>query len=521
MSTVIKLLLFLMIFAATALFNIIQIDIRFEEIRYLLGTIASTDEISNTFGIVARYELIRRRMQFGEENQENFELEARMQALSSGSIHDENVDSKRYKFLRIPVKWTLNGIRYLLGKPIINPKEEDRIFSVLEIGYFYERVRKYTEALKYYDEILAAGHLTPEIRAAILVHKSFCYSMVGRYDQSKKIYEEVINEYPNTEAGILSWKLLDFLNSMDNERKILAKKNMSELDKAKQYYLLMDFKNAIKNYSVFIGEHKDRETLAQARYYKGRSHEELGETEDALMEYRAVIRLDTTRIWAKQANRRMLMLGEFYDQQKSIAEEARKKLEQYQDQVFVKSVEKYSALVSETSLKGELAANSTEPDKYASNDSIMSMIDNIGKVGPDGSKPADQTSGIEKLPDVTSGSTLSNAEIKELRRRQILAANPFRRPSTLKQSIDEYSVELRYLYNKRLRSGVKLSGNMLMEIRIRPDGTIGAAKILQSNLGDPAFEKSVMQKVENWKFKAVPDSLGDLTINYPFEFYEE
>ncbi|MBN1575818.1 MAG: hypothetical protein JW913_04655, partial [Chitinispirillaceae bacterium] len=137
MQTVVRLFVFLLIFALTALFNVGLIDIRFEEIQYLLGTIASVDEMSNTFGIVAKYELIKRRMLFGEENLTNYEFEARMQALTSGDIKGKEDAVARKRLYRVPVRVVLNGIRYMLGKPIISPKEEDKIFSVLEIGYFW------------------------------------------------------------------------------------------------------------------------------------------------------------------------------------------------------------------------------------------------------------------------------------------------------------------------------------------------------------------------------------------------
>lgn len=87
--------------------------------------------------------------------------------------------------------------------------------------------------------------------------------------------------------------------------------------------------------------------------------------------------------------------------------------------------------------------------------------------------------------------------------------------------IDERKNELRYVYNKRLRAGIKISGKMVVKMRIRPDGGIESAEILQSNLGDQKFEHEVVQRIHNWKFKAVPDSLGELTINYPFEFDRE
>jgi TonB family protein len=62
---------------------------------------------------------------------------------------------------------------------------------------------------------------------------------------------------------------------------------------------------------------------------------------------------------------------------------------------------------------------------------------------------------------------------------------------------------------------------MFVEMEIRADGSVGLARVFESNLGSPEFEKAVEQKIENWTFRPVPDSLGSLTIRYPFEFYAE
>ena len=42
--------------------------------------------MSNTFGIVAKYELIKHRIAYGEENVTSYELEAKIQALHPVSI---------------------------------------------------------------------------------------------------------------------------------------------------------------------------------------------------------------------------------------------------------------------------------------------------------------------------------------------------------------------------------------------------------------------------------------------------
>jgi TonB family protein len=516
MNTFFKAFFLLLFLGVTALYNFGLIDIRFDEIRYLLGKIDMQEEASNTFGIVAKYELIKRRMTEGEDNISNFELEARIQALTSSDPAAAKKRKLNYRVYLVPIRYVVNGVRLMLGKTIINPKDDDKIYSVLEIGYFWERNRKYHEALKIYEDVLKTGGVDPSIKAAVMLHKAFCVSLLGNYQESKLIYEQVINLYPNTEGGILAWKLLDFIQSMERSRETLEKQDMTELEKARQFYLVMDFRNAIKNYSLFLGKSGSSAGAGEARYYKGRCHEELGESEEAVAEYRLIIKIDKSLAWAKKANRRMLMIGSFYEQQKNITEEAKRQLEAYQDQTFFDNVQQYAQLVSQSSLRSEL-------EEQPVRDSLLNAILNIGDLDLSGEKNA---AAQQKMLDsirttLIEKGAIGKAEMKALERWQTVTQNPFRRPSVLKTAIDGYSNELKYIYNKRLRSGVKLSGRMLVEIKIKSSGNVGNVTIVQSDLGDQVFEKSVTERILSWKFQAVPDSTGDLDIKFPFEFYEE
>jgi TonB family protein len=62
---------------------------------------------------------------------------------------------------------------------------------------------------------------------------------------------------------------------------------------------------------------------------------------------------------------------------------------------------------------------------------------------------------------------------------------------------------------------------MVVEIAIKPNGSIRSAQIARSNMGDKGFEEEIVNQVLKWKFKSVLDSLGDMTVNYPMEFSEE
>lgn len=515
--------LVLLFFSTAVLFNVGLIDIRFEEIDYLLGNAALDQDASNALGIIAKYELIKRRMEFGEEDTENYELEARVQALISGDHFAKNEEMQKKKYL-VPVRFLLNSIRFTLGKEIINPQEENKIIKVLEIGYFWERNRKYLEAIKIYDEVLGMPELGPDLRSVVLMHKAFCHSMMSEYKKAMDVYEGIINTYPSTEAGIISWKLLDFLVSIEKKRAKVEKTDLSNFERAKQYYLLMDYRNSIKYFSIFLQDKKKGQGIVEARYFKGRSHEELGESDEAVDEYRFTIRIDKKKKWAREANRRMLMLGEFYDYQKKMSNEAKKQLAAYQDDSFMNKLNKYKGMISESSIRDEIIKD--RPGKLAKRDGdkdIMNLIDSIGEIDFSGKKDRKkQEQEMEKFRQgLIAKGFKTNEERRMFERKKILTTNVYRRPSYLKKTIDGNTKQLQYIYNRRLRRGIQLSGKMLVEIHISSNGSVGGANIIKSSMGDTKFEKMILAKINTWKFNPVPDSLGTLKIRYPFEFYEE
>ena len=79
-------------------------------------------------------------------------------------------------------------------------------------------------------------------------------------------------------------------------------------------------------------------------------------------------------------------------------------------------------------------------------------------------------------------------------------------PAELKSIIDDNSSQLKYIYNRKLRQGIKLSGKMIVEIAIRPDGAVRNAKIRQSNMGDKSFEDDIVRQIKNWNKPSPPPS---------------
>jgi len=521
MKTFIRISFIFLVIAGIFFFNAGLIDLRLQEVQYLLGTVASVENVPKTLGIIAKYELIRNRMVYGEEDLSNYELEAKIQALTSFTAYGENQNLKKLSFYHVPVKLTVDAVRLLLGKKIINPVDNDNVFKILEIAYFWERHRKYDEAIKLYEQVLKRKDLTSDIRAAVLIHKAFCHSMRSEYETAKKTYEQVIADFPETEAGILSWKLLDFISSIEAERIKIQNTASSDFEKGKNYYMLMDYRNCIRYLSKFLEGRHRKTTVAEARFYKGRAHEELGETEEALLEYNIILKKKGTRHWARQANRRLIMLGEFYETKKQIALEARKRLKEYQDAMFSEKVDKFTPIIAENAEKRIALKKAVAGDTRDEN--LLAFINSIGVLDKNDLEfeSEDVEDSIRDLsPDMVSSEKISkdSSENMKLLRRKRLARHPFRRPTALKKIIDKNANSLQYLYTKRVKNGLDVSGKLMVQIDIAADGTVHKARITQSNMGDSAFEKEVIENISGWRFQPVADSLGDLTVHYPFEF---
>jgi hypothetical protein len=101
-----------------------------------------------------KYELYKR-LYDNTITEPEFDLkELRMSFLSESDNEDISSDTTLPLFMN-PVLYTVNGIRFLLGKEAIFPGLRNDTFSYLDYAYYYERNKQYRNALVVYDEAFA------------------------------------------------------------------------------------------------------------------------------------------------------------------------------------------------------------------------------------------------------------------------------------------------------------------------------------------------------------------------------
>ncbi|HHJ15519.1 MAG TPA: energy transducer TonB, partial [Gammaproteobacteria bacterium] len=72
------------------------------------------------------------------------------------------------------------------------------------------------------------------------------------------------------------------------------------------------------------------------------------------------------------------------------------------------------------------------------------------------------------------------------------------------------------LYNRALRKNPSLQGKLVIRLNISPSGKITSIDLVSSELGDPALERKLVQRIKMFNFGA--KQVDAVTITYPIDF---
>jgi hypothetical protein len=82
---------------------------------------------------------------------------------------------------------------------------------------------------------------------------------------------------------------------------------------------------------------------------------------------------------------------------------------------------------------------------------------------------------------------------------------------------DRHKAALYRLYNRELRKNPTLKGQMVLRIRIEPDGSVSLCELQSSDMDAPQLAAQVVGRVETFDFGAKED-IPPVTILYPIDF---
>jgi len=492
------------------------IDVRIQELDHTLVRISRQQDLNKSLNMLAKYSIIKRRMERGYEDAEDYTIESKvMTVIASDFLKDDPRRLSAWNYVYPVVRLGINAIRLVMGKGIQDDSMKEADNKELEVAYFYERNRRYEKALTIYDSILKAKKHKPEMEAYIILHRGYCLSMMGELKKAQDSYEDIIARFPDSETATVAWKLLEFINTVDDELKTARETTAKGMEYGKRLYFLMDYKNAITIFSELERSGGQDEKTAEALFLKARCFEELGESPAAIEDYKKVIKNPNAGRWSKEANRRIFMLGEFYERDKEITRVALARLKDYKDQNFFDELNSFSGAIEENKVSDELRVQQREKVRQALSEKDVDVLDIIDKIDLSGEAAA-QKELEEKKKALTAAEQKAGKEME----RQVLdvSSHPLRKPSFIAREIQRKCAPLQSTYNMMLKRGADFSGTLKLVFSIEPDGSVKNTQISEdSDLMDAAFQKEVITQVSRWVFPTIEPKYGPQRVTYPIE----
>lgn len=505
------------------LFNNMVINIRLQEANYHLHKVSQNQFAQNTFLISSKYALIKKRITSGENEMDNLIFEVQMQAILSGD--ESKITESSYKPLPKyhPATLILNSLRSILGKEKLQLSQNSHELNrELELSLFLQRNRNYERAIETYDNILLNEELDKDLRTSILLQKAFCISMLGRLSEAAEMYNAIHKAYPTSENGIISKEMRDFVYSLIEQNKRLMESKESEFARGKQLYYNINYKAALPFIENEIDK-TDPETIAEARFFKGRILEEMGLYRQATKEYHKIMYLSADNEWCRAANRRLTLLGTVYKQRHPLLESAKSNLSQMKDTAFLTKVETMEKIVEEPK-KDELESSFLNEPIFPDDTTLLNLaIKSEFEALPDSKKVEPKKKNeepkkkrpINEIKPKKKKRELTKAE--KLERARKLANSPYRKASFIRTSINAKTPKLQKIYLDFVNSGEEVNGEILIKMKIASSGKIEAS-IAKTDIKNRRFNKKILREVNRWKFPAIDEELGTLTISYPFTF---
>jgi tetratricopeptide (TPR) repeat protein len=321
------------------------------QLDHILGQVSQTEGLANGLGIVMRFELIRRRLQLGESPLENYALEARLQAVASDTPAIAEAEPPAEELLLASL---FAFTRRLIGEEPL-PKKRSLTLSDLERAYLWERNRRYPAALEIYDRLLTERDTAPRLKPVIELHRAFCLGMIGELEEARATARELTTVEPGSGVVAVAREMIRFLDLIVATQRRIRDEAEGPFELGRRLYFAMDYTGSTAVFGEFLGRQAGDPRSAEARYYMARSIEELGGIEEAVREYRRAVLLDPEGSWAREANRRLVMIGSFYRNDPELSERATLALQLLGDQEFSRTVEPFRQLAVPEPLPEERA----------------------------------------------------------------------------------------------------------------------------------------------------------------------
>ena len=272
--------------------------------------------------------------------------------------------------MSIPVLYSINLIRSVIGMPHIEDIKEDNLSLSLEVAYYYERNKDYKKAIALYNQILTEPSSGRTLKAGVLLHQGFCFSIIGDYEKAKSKYLTVIKDYGDISTAVTAAVMLRYLEGFRTEIEKVLQGEKDSTSKGVKLYRLIAY---TESYEVLkrIENTASSSEKEKIKFFKGRTLEEIGETGRAVEIYQQIVMDNPQSEYASSANRRIYLVGSVNFDGEKIKKLAVENNKLINDDTLIKIVdedEKFRTANDKKSAGYSFKVKSTFAEKISSSD---------------------------------------------------------------------------------------------------------------------------------------------------------
>ena len=248
----------------------------------------------------------------------DFDGEVRMSVLESSVL---NSDLEQPPIQMGPYEYTglfaVNSIRLLNLKGMLSLEDDAERLLMLQYAFFMQRKKRYDRAINAYDKLQTeVGIDKDEDRAFVLLHSGYSYALAGKIEDAVSRLGFVRNEFAGTHFADSAGDLLDVLLNVGRRAMRDAENpNLSRSDRAHAYFRAYRFLKVIE-----MLENDIQNSSTESKLIYARSLEESGRIEDSTEIYKQLVQAGADENVMRRANRRLLLLGNFYSAGEDVKE---------------------------------------------------------------------------------------------------------------------------------------------------------------------------------------------------------
>lgn len=371
-------------------------QIRLNEITLELNRIENRFNPTYSAGLLKKYMLLRYRP--GALNQLYQELEV-MAALSTPETKEK--EQKTWS-VALAEKF-VTFFDSLSGVNETEYQKSQRNIRMLEDAYFMESISAFPEAISLYEKVRKVFHPDSYEHRFAAFHEAFCFAVTGDTKKALNLLKKVFIGRQD-DLALSARKFYAFIQETQKLQKSIARLKPSA-EKAEKYMKIGDHLNALKT----IEKMRPEKRTQKVALLKATALESLGLHKAAILRYRKLAQSNSE--YAKEANRRLFILGQKINDKKIIRESIRNGY-RLRDNNFIEKSQSIATIIPQRDkekLKAEKISkysiketDSSIPDITYQKYKEEAGITTIAKVEPPKSEKKKASNKPAKKPDENS-----------------------------------------------------------------------------------------------------------------------